>query len=124
MARLWMGISPRSGFTKVLLQDGPGQPLLKARLPAKPVHSQAVQMLCEALALWCGRRVYAAIAADDPDAFFDTTPWLTSWEATLENATCTIKIVPGTRPRPEHDRIDGLGDFRDMRQLLLFEVAE
>jgi len=124
MARLWMGISPGSEVTKVLLQDGPGQPLMKARLPPKPVHSQAVQMLCEALALWCGRRVFAAIAADDPDGFFDTTPWLTSWEGTLENATCTIKIVPGTRARRERDRLEGLGDFRDVRQLLLFEVAE
>src|SRR5262249_57724470 len=40
---------------------------LKARLPAEPRHPRAVETLCEAVALWCGRKVLAALAADNPD---------------------------------------------------------
>lgn len=124
MSRLWMGITPISDCTKVLLQEGPHQPLLKARLPSKPAHPRAVQALCEALALWCGHQVHAALAVEDAEGSCDTTPWLESWDGVFRNALCEIRVVRTARPPRRVDRINGLGNFADVRQLLLFEVAE
>jgi len=124
MSRLWMGISQTPEYTKVLLLDGPGKPLMKARLPAMPAHPRAVQALCEAMALWCGHPVRAALAAEDAESFCDTTPWLGSWDGVFRNALCEIRIVASARPPRVADRITGLGSFNDVRQLVLFEVAE
>jgi hypothetical protein len=33
-------------------------------------------------------------------------------------------VVPEGLPRRRADRLGGLGDFRDLRQLVFFEVAE
>lgn len=124
MSRLWMGISEDPECTKVLLLDGPGMPLLKARLPSTPMHPRALQTLCEALALWCGQPVRAALAVDDVESFCDTTPWLGSWDGVFRNALCEIRVVTTARPPRVPDRITGLGSFNDVRQLVLFEVAE
>ncbi len=124
MSRLWMGISQTPEYTRVLLLDGPGKPLMKARLPAPPAHPRAVQALCEALALWCGQPIRAALAAEDAERFCDTTPWLASWDGVFRNALCEIRIVSTARPPRAPERISGLGNFNDVRQLVLFEVAE
>ena len=122
--RLWMGIMPGPEVTRILLTDGPSQTLLKARLPHSPQHPRAVQSLCEALALWCGKPVHAAIAADGPDAFCVTTPWLETFDViTRPNPLVRIEFVSRARPPRERDGLDGLGDFRDLRQLVIEEVA-
>jgi hypothetical protein len=119
-----MGIMPGPEVTRVLLVDGPTQTLLKARLPHSPRHPRAVQSLCEALALWCGKPVHAAIAAVGPETFCATTPWLDTFELiTQPNPLVQIEFVSHARPPRERDGLDGLGDFRDLRQLVIEEVA-
>ncbi len=119
---IWIGISPGPERSRVLVQDGPGETLLKARLPAVPAHPRAVATLCEALALWCGQPVRAALAAGGPGTSFDMTRWL-GQDGPTANALFEMAVVSVARPPRDRDRLEGLGDFRDLRQLVFFEVA-
>ena len=123
MRTIWMGVIPDRNSTRILVLDGPGQPILKARLPQSPQHPRAIQALAEALALWFNRPVHAAIAADGPEPFCDTTPWQNVLDSITNGPLCEIQIVARARPPRERDGLGGLGDFKDVRQLLLFEVA-
>ena len=124
MRDVWMGIVPGEVSTRVLALDGPGRALLKARLPATPCHPRAVETLAEAVALWCGRRVRAALAVAEPaTASCATSRWLATLNAALQSPLVELELVGRARPPRERDGLGGLGDFRDVRQLLLFEVA-
>ena len=122
MRNLWMGVMPGPEWTRVLVQDGP-QTLLKARLPHGPVHPRAVETLCEALGLWCGQKVCAALVADDPGAFCATRAWRDTCDAIARTPLYEIRFVSSVRPTRERDRLEGLGSYRDLRQLILAEVA-
>jgi len=119
---IWMGISPGPERSRVLVQDGPAETLLKARLPAVPAHPRALATLCEAVALWCGQPVRAALAAGGQGTSFDTTRWL-GQDGPTATALFELALVGTARPPRGRDRLDGLGDFRDLRQLVFFEVA-
>jgi hypothetical protein len=123
MRHIWMGVMPAAGTTRVLVMDGPNT-LLKARLPADPGNPRALGTLCEAMALWCERRVHVALGAGHPDAFCATTQWLETFDAVSgENLLYEVDWVRTLRrPRERRERIEGMGDFRDVRQLALFEV--
>jgi hypothetical protein len=118
---IWMGPGPEC--SRVLVQDGPRETLLKARLPPVPAHPRALVTLCEALALWCGQPVRAALAVGGPDTSFDTRRWL-GQDGPTATALFELALVSAARPPRGRDRLDGLGDFRDLRQLVFFEVAE
>lgn len=123
MKNLWMGIMPGPEVTRVLLQDGPEQTLLKARLPHWPIHPRAIETLCEALALWCGRKVCAALVADGPGSFCGTRPWHDTFDSLTRPPLYEIHLVSSVRPTRERDRLEGLGSYRDLRQIILSEVA-
>jgi hypothetical protein len=122
MDALWMGICPGNTSTRILAMRGPSETILKAHLRRDPSSPQALQRLLEAIALWEGTTIRAALAADDhPDrpahkliehvfAIDDTTPLY------------QLQCVPYTRARKRQDRIRAMGDFRDLEQLVLFEV--
>ena len=123
MRAIWMGISPGPETTRILVQDGVATTLLKARMPHSPHHPRAVAAFCEAVALWCGRPVRAALAADGPDTWCATTRWLDSFEAITRGPLFEIEFVSRARPPRERDGLDDMGDFRDVRQLVLAGVA-
>jgi len=123
MRSLWMGIMPGATATRVLVLDGPRRTLLKARLPHGPEHPRALPALCEALALWCGRPVRAALAVDEPPTSCAFTRWPETLDALTGGALYEVAIVPRVRAPRERDDLGGLGDFRDLRQLCLCEVA-
>lgn len=123
MRHIWMGIVPGPEVTRVLVQDGPEQTLLKARLPHGPGHPRALLTLCEAVALWCGRPVRAALAADGPGAFCATTPWLETFDTLTQSPLVELDFVAHARPPRERDGLDGLGDFRAVRELILRGAA-
>jgi hypothetical protein len=70
MNELRMVLSTGASATRVIaISAGPSgsETLLKARLAAEPSHPRAVQWLLEAVALWQGTMVHAALcAADSP----------------------------------------------------------
>ena len=122
MRDLWMEILPGSEVTEVLVEDGPGRKLLRARLPQEPSHPRAVEMLCEALALWCGRKVCAALVVEGPESFCATRPWLDTFETVTRPPLFEIHFV-SLAPAGERDEVAGLGSYRDLRQRIFSEEA-
>lgn len=122
--RIWVAIHPRRSETRVIATEGAGTTLLKARLAPHPWHQRALPSLLEALALWQKRPVHAVLVVDAGDSTFATSllPDLAAEHA--RSPLYSLDVVEGRRRPPRRsDRIDGLGDFRDLRQLMLFEVA-
>ena len=116
MRSLWVAIDSRCDETRVLATAGPKETVLKARLSATAQHPRALPTLLEALAMWQGTAVRAAIVADGQDGSCATRLGLDF--APLYQ----LEYVPRHKPR-HRDRLDGFGPFHDLRQLLMFEVA-
>jgi len=101
---------------------GPTETILKARLSATVQHPRAVPTLLEALAMWQGMAVRAALVVDGPDGSSATRLCLDAWADFGGAPLYNIEFVHG-RKRRHADRLDRLGRFHDLRQLLMFEVA-
>jgi hypothetical protein len=122
MSDIWMGISPEPGATRVIAMAGPSETILKARLLPRPGHPRAMATLLEAVALWQGEKVRAVLSVAD-------------WDGGSASAFCrdaftdfggplyTLDWVPACRRGRRHRDVGGLGEFRDLRQQVLFEVA-
>jgi hypothetical protein len=121
--RIWVAIHPRREWTRVLVTEGPGQTLLKAKLAPSPWHQRALPTLLEALALWHKQPVHAVLAADAEDGTFVTSLCPDLGGEHTRTPLYTVDVVAARRPPRRSDRLEGLGDFRDLRQLMLFEVA-
>jgi hypothetical protein len=65
MSSIWLGLSPGARSTRVLAMRGPSEPILKAHLSLSASSPRAVTALFEALALWEGAPVRAALAVDE-----------------------------------------------------------
>ena len=119
---IWMAIRPGCNETRILATYRAQQTLLKARLAARPAHPRAIPTLLEALALWEGEQVRAALCVDGSvdghgcRLVRDLFP--------LDEPTPLYQLqVVDVRRRKPREAIEGMGDYRDLRQLLLFEVA-
>jgi hypothetical protein len=123
MRAIWMGIHPRPEGTRILATQGPDETLHKARLRPDVQHPRALAALLEAVALWQGRPVRAALAVDASSPGCATSLWPDSPLGGDATPLYTLEPVAAHRRRRRRDDLDGLGDFRDLRQLLLFEVA-
>ena len=122
MSSLWVAIDSRCDETRVLAMAGPKQTVLKARLSATAQHPRAVPTLLEALAMWEGMPVRAAIVVDGQDGSSATRLGL-DWLADFSGAPLyELEFVNG-RKRHHRDRLDEMGTFQDLRQLVMFEVA-
>jgi hypothetical protein len=122
MRSLWVAIDSRSEETRILATAGPKETVLKARLSSAAQHPRAVPTLLEALAMWQGIPVRAAIVVADQERSSATRlklGWLPDF---ARDPLYTLKFVDGRRRR-HRDLLDGLGEFRDLRQLTMFEVA-
>jgi hypothetical protein len=119
---LWVGIDSTSEATRILATAGPQETILKARLCATAQHPRAVPTLLEALALWEGMPVRAALVVDGPDGSSATRLCLDAWADFGGAPLYTLEFAHGRRRR-HRDPLSGLGRFHDLRQLLLFEVA-
>ena len=122
MRSLWVGIDSRRHETRVLVTAGPMETVLKARLSPTVAHPRAVPTLLEALALWQGVPVRAALVVDAEDRSSTTRLQLDAWAGVAGAPLYELELAPRRRPRGR-DRLDGLGEFHDLRQLLMFEVA-
>ena len=121
MTELWAAIDTRRTLPRILVTDAGRQPILKARMTGPPNHPKALATLLEALSLWEGRRVRAVLVVGerggcDPSRYHDF------FAEPDRTPMYSIEYAPPCGPRPR-DRIEGMGRFRDLKQLLLFEVA-
>jgi hypothetical protein len=121
MSELRMVLSPGETVTRVIAtaQSSSGsETLLKACLRAQPAHPRAVQWLLEAVALWEGTAVRAALCAGKPGPTYVTRLY-PDWFTDFGSSLYSLEVVE-PRPRRVHrDRTRLGGDFRDLRQLSL-----
>ena len=103
---------------------GPGNTILKARLVREPAYPRAVATLLEAVALWQGAPVRAALAADEGSTSCGTSLFRGAFPDVGSSLLYTVDWVPGVgaRRRRRAD-IGGMGAFCDLERLLAFEVA-
>jgi hypothetical protein len=124
MDSIWMGIAPGSMATRVMAMHGPCDTILKARLAREPSHPRAVATLLEAIALWQGAPVRAALAVDDRAGSCGSSLFHGAFPDVGTSLLYTVDWVPAVgRPRRRRPDITGMGDFADLRQLLAVEVA-
>jgi len=119
---IWMAIRPGPTGTRILATAKAHETLLKAKLLNEPRHPRALPALLEALALWQGETVRAALVADASDDGCGTRLVHDAFPLIDPTPLYHLDVVHGRRRR-HRDPLDGMGDFRDLRQLLLFEVA-
>jgi hypothetical protein len=121
MESIWMGIAPRAAATRILAMHGPSETLLKGILRGEPSHPRALGTLLEALALWQGAPVRAVLCADEQAPSSDSTLWRAAWDD--GGPLYSVTWVPGVgRPRRQR-AIAGVGDFRDLERVLVWEAA-
>lgn len=124
MDSIWMAIAPGPRATRVIAMQGASETLLKARLRHDPAHPRALATLLEAVALWQGSQVRAALAADDEETACASCLCRNAFPDAGASPLYTVDWVPAAgRKRRRPTDIRGMGDYRDLRQLLLFEVA-
>ncbi len=119
---LWMAIRPGPTGTRVLVTEGGQETLLKARLMRDPAHPRALATLLEAMALWQGEQVRAVLAVGRTGAGSDTRLAHEAFALFEPTPLFHLDVVDGRRRR-RREGIVGMGDYRDLRQLLLSEVA-
>lgn len=121
MHEIWMAIAPGPHSTRVIAMAGAGETIMKARLSTSPSHPRALPTLLEAIALWQGAKVRAALVAGAKDGVSDSSLYRDAF-ADHGGPLYSLDWVPARR-RPRHRDLAGVGDFADLRQLVLFEVA-
>lgn len=122
MESIWMGIAPGSDSTRVVAMAGPSETILKAQLSKDPLHPRALATLLEAIALWQGQPVRAALCADAGGLSCDSN---ICREAFLDDggALYSLVWVPAAAHRQRRHRLHGLGNFQDLERLVLETVA-
>ena len=125
MQSIWMAIAPERGSSRILAMTGPDETILKAKLLSNPAHPRAVATLLEAIALWQGRKVRAALCADVSNNSSVTSRYPDMFSDPDQTPLYDLSWVPALgHPRRRHrDELSGMGRFHDLRQMLLFEVA-
>ena len=121
METIWVGIDPRPDRARILAMAQGGETILKARLLPSPSSRLVLGALLEALALWQGHKIHAALVVGGA-ASSESSLCRLAFED-FGNALYTLDYVPAHRPPRRRDGLGGMGDFRDLRQLLLFDVS-
>lgn len=122
MRSIWVAIDSTSQGTRILATAGPTETVFNARLSPTVAHPRAVPTLLEAMALWEGRPVRAALVVDARDDSSATRLGLDAWAGDVGRPLYEFELVR-RGARRHRDRLDGMGAFHDLRQMVMFEVA-
>lgn len=121
---IWLGLSPGTQSTRILAMRGPRETILKAHLCLHPSSARAATALLEAIALWEGLPVRAALVVDESST--------SSWPPTLcrdlfavfgETPLYRLEWVARAAERRRRDGLSGMGEFGDLERLLARTVA-
>jgi len=126
MESIWLGLCPSPRTTRILAMRGPGETILKAHLSLHPASHRAVVALLEAVALWEGAPVRAALVVDDGLMPSPSTSLYRDTFALFGEQTPLYRLewVPQSKAaRRRRDGLTGLGDFGDLERLLARSVA-
>lgn len=126
MESIWLGLCPSSRATRILAMRGPSETIMKAHLSLRPSSPRAVIALLEAVALWEGVPVRAALVVDDTSTPSTSTSLYRDTFAIFGDETPLYRLewVPrsaGVRRR--RDALTGMGEFADLERLLARSVA-
>jgi hypothetical protein len=105
--------------TRLLMTQG-GSDLCKASLPAMgSVHPRAASTLLEGLSLFAGERLAVVLCVDDqsPTSFAPALLDGLGYGTTSVYYDVAVAIRETRRERARRRRLEGIGDFRDLRQL-------
>lgn len=124
MESIWMAIAPSGAGTRVLAMAGARETILKAKLSRSPSHPRAMASLIEAIALWQGVPIRAALCADARPGGFDSSLFRETF-TDLGGPLYTLDWIPARERgcRARRRDIAGMGEFEDLRKLLIDEVA-
>jgi hypothetical protein len=124
MSNLWMAIAPGPLASRVIAMTGPSETILKARLLRQPSHPRALATLLEAVALWQGTKVHAALVAEEREGVSDLSLYREAF-TDLGGPLYTLEWLPAeARGRRRRGRdLAGVGDFSDLRRAVLLEVG-
>lgn len=123
MSNLSMGISPGPQGTRVIAMAGPSETILKARLRRQPSHPRALATLLEAIALWQGIQVHAALCAAERDGASDSSLFREAF-ADFGGPLYTLEWIPAAAlDRRRRQAIRSVGDFTDLRRLIAQEAS-
>jgi hypothetical protein len=114
-------LSPTSKCTRVLVTHGPDE-MLRALLPppSQVRHVRAAATLLEGLSLWFDATLPVALSVDAREA--SLCLGLTDELGVGRHSVFyRIEVAERGRRRVRGDRIRGVGDFSDLRQLLLVD---
>jgi hypothetical protein len=124
MSNIWMGIAPGTQVTRVIALANATETILQARLLRSPCHPRALPTLLEAMALWQGAQVRAALCAADKDGGSDSSLYREAFADFGGPPLYTLDWVPAPRRgrRRGRDLEDGSA-FADLRRAVLEEVC-
>lgn len=126
MDSIWMALSPGARSTRILAMRGPNETILKAHLSLRPGSARAVTALFEAIALWEGMRVRAALVVDESSMSSSPTTLYRDLFEVFGDSTPLYRLewVPlEAARRRRRDGLTGLGEFGDLERLLARTVA-
>jgi len=112
-------LSPSGTRTRVLVTDGPDE-LLRAILPSPSQmhYERAAIKILEGLALWLNTKLHVVLSVDEKDA-----AWCLGLTDELGVGSHSVYFDVEVRDRRVRrrrgQRIRSIGDFKDLRQLLL-----
>lgn len=112
-------LSPEATRTRLLMTQGPTD-LCRAALPALPgAHPRAIATLLEGLSLFMGERLAVVLCVDDRSTS-SSAPDLLDGLGYGERSIyydVAVAVRETRRERARRRRLEGMGDFRDLRQL-------
>jgi len=107
-------VEPTPRSVRLLVMDPEGNEVLKAVLPAFPQHPRALLTLLEALALWVGVPLTAAISAGRLVDHHRAEALFGNGLLPMDSALVRFDMVGPSRRRRT---LVGVGDFRALRAL-------
>jgi hypothetical protein len=124
MSDLWAAIDTRRHCPRILVTNSGREPLVKALMSGPPQHRRALPTFLEALALWEGRPVRAALVVGKQGGC-DTSLYHEFFADPDHTPMYSIDYVssPEEMKRAYRDQLGGMGRFQDLKQLLIWEVA-
>jgi hypothetical protein len=126
MESIWLGLCPSRHATRILAMRGPTETIMKAHLSLRPSSPRALIALLEAIALWEGLSVRAAVVADDTSTPSTSTSLYRDSFAMIGQQTplYSLEWIPRSAAvRRRRDGMSGMGDFGDLERLLMRAVA-